>query len=203
MSRYTNVRTGRKGKGRGTLHSDRATDRTADRTDDRHAPDDGAHGRDIAAERTAYGAELRKAVAIHLKIPLVEEMIEFYTEEVRAHRRELAERQALPFSQPRESYRWEVAPTIALRASKALMQALDKLAQLRAEMHELVDQAVYRKFGPHHPAEAELTGDTAVTNTDENETGPAPQHPADAPQTAQHAPPWALNMPAERQPVPA
>jgi hypothetical protein len=202
MSRYANVRTGRKGKGRGTLHSDRAPDR-ADRTENRHAPNDGAHGRDVADERTAYGAELRKVVSIHLKIPLVEEMIEFYTEEVRAHRRELAERQALPFSQPRESYRWEVAPSVALRAANALMQALDKLAQLRAEMHELVDHAVYRKFGPELPINSGASGDTAVTDADENETGPAPQHPADAPASAQRTPPWALNMPAEREPVPA
>ncbi len=195
MSRYANVRTGRKGKGRGTLHSDRI-----EHAEHRHAPADGARGRDVAAERTAYGAELRKAVSIHLKIPLVEEMIEYYTEQVRAHRRELAARQALPFSQPRESYRWEVAPSVALRAAKALMEALDKLAHLRAEMHDLVDQAVYRKFGPEHAGESDAHGDTAVTDADENEPAPAPQDP---PRTTLQAPPWALNMPAERQPVPA
>jgi hypothetical protein len=112
------------------------------------------------AQRQAYYKECFERCKHHYGVAEIETALEVYRETIGLHRAEAAARKAAIHAGELENYRWHVAPSLALRAARALEQAAAKRRELLDLCRELALRCVEEKFG------AEPSHDTAVTEGD-------------------------------------
>jgi hypothetical protein len=142
MSRFVNVRTGRR------------------RNADRHVPADRrADSPAGAAERARCFEEHFARYGVFYGLKEIELAIDFYRNTLELHQLEQAKRKAVLDADTLENYRWQVSPSIAIRAAKALGEAILKRQQLLRDCRDAALLRVEQEFGP-----AEMH-DTAVTKS--------------------------------------
>ncbi|MBK8207407.1 MAG: hypothetical protein IPK87_11565 [Planctomycetes bacterium] len=130
--------------------------------DAQHAPAAGAHGRDAGsyadmAARQAYYRECMERYTDFFGLAEIQLSIDHHTKTLLAHHRELEARARLLDMMQLENYRWQIAPSVAIRAAKALEAAVALRVQTKYEVHDAAVRAVHLKFdGPK-------SHDTAVT----------------------------------------
>ncbi len=155
MSRYVNVR----GK-----------HRHAPRAENRHAPS-AAHGPVDKAplERETFARNMREQAEKFFGVDELDKAIKFFLETLDAHSEELAELRANPKGFQIENYRWKIAPSVAMRAAKALIDALETRRIRRTQAAELTSAGIARQFPAPNP-----THDAAVTEAPESTPESAP-----------------------------
>jgi hypothetical protein len=178
MSRYVNVR----GK-----HKHRHAPRVADR----HAPAAGSHAPADTApdEREAYAKTFREHAYKFYGIDELEKAIKFFLETLDAHSEELAALRANPKGFEIENYRWKIAPSVAMRAAKALIDALETRRIRRMQVTDVVKEAVAKKF--HAPVQPY---DAAVTEPADSANSGAATHAAAWGETPANEAPLDLNQ---------
>ncbi len=130
--------------------------------DPHHAPADSAHGRLAAGiadmeQRQRYFNDCMESYAEFYGLAEITMVIQTYMLQLDAYQRELERRQRLADMMQPVSERWEVSPNVALRAARALEQAIAQRARIKFECRDAALRAVRIKFdGPK-------THDTAVT----------------------------------------
>lgn len=120
-------------------------------------------------ERTAFFNECYRRYLDFFHINVIDEMIETYRGILACHNLERKTREKVLTEETIQNYRWQCAPSVALRAAKALNEALNKRRDLMNQAREAALQMVEEKFGaaPGH--------DTAVTKEAAAEIPPPPK----------------------------
>ncbi|MCC7509457.1 MAG: hypothetical protein IT464_08790 [Planctomycetes bacterium] len=148
--------------------------------DAQHAPAASAHSRDAGsyadmAERQRYFRECMERYTDFFGLAEIQLSIDHHTKTLLAHHRELEARARLLDMMQLENYRWQIAPSVAIRAAKALEQAVALRVQTKYEIYDAAARAVHLKFdGPK-------SHDAAVT---EEFTLMVPPRAQDFPQAA-------------------
>ena len=109
-------------------------------------------------------------------IDALDEMIALHRLTIRAHTAEIDRRGADLQAGDNDNYRWDISPSTALRAARALSEAIDKRIELMTQARDAAMQCVEEQFGAQH--------DTAVTQEAAPEIPPPPK-PIPAPMRAQ------------------
>lgn len=138
-----------------------------------------------AADLSARQAYFDECYARFLKffyIEALDETIAMQRAMIRAHTAEIERRGADLQAGDDDNYRWDISPSSALRASRALNETIDKRIELMTQARDAALQCVEEKFGP------QPQHDTAVTQQAAAEIPPPPK-PAQAPQPAFPPPP--------------
>ncbi|MBK8206251.1 MAG: hypothetical protein IPK87_05555 [Planctomycetes bacterium] len=138
-----------------------------------------------AADLPARQAFFNECYARFLKffyIEALDEMIAMHRLTIRAHTAEIEARSSDLQAGDDDNYRWDISPSSALRAARALNETIDKRIELMTQARDAAMQCVEEKFGP------QPQHDTAVTQQAAPEIPPPPK-------PAQAAPPLLSGMP--------
>ncbi|MBK8207723.1 MAG: hypothetical protein IPK87_13185 [Planctomycetes bacterium] len=130
--------------------------------DPHHAPAESSHGRLAAGiadmqERQRYFNDCMESYAEFYGLAEITMVIHTYMAQLDAYQREHERRQRLADMMQPVNERWDISPNVALRAARALEQAIAQRARIKVECRDAALRAVRIKF------DAPKTHDTAVT----------------------------------------
>jgi hypothetical protein len=151
MSRYVNVRkhhaNARPAQDAGSAEL------TTDRPGSRQA---GESARATSDKRAALFAECYARYLAFRGLAEVERVIALYTSVVNLHLKESGVRERVLDADTVEQYRWQVAPSVAIRAARALSEAIERRRVIKTECREDALRAVEAQLGPA-PHDAAVT----------------------------------------------
>ncbi len=144
MSRYVNVR------------KPRSTPLTAGVAAAQPAAEAAEPAEPTTDARAALFAECYARYLAFRGLAEIERVIALYTSVVNLHLKESGVRERVLDADTVEQYRWQVAPSVAIRAARALSEAVERRRLIKAECREDALRAVEAQLGPA-PHDAAVT----------------------------------------------